>query len=388
MAQAALAENKGMDMIEMAVSELSKQVTNEAIAELSKKYMPLKINGIEDKSGYETVHKARMDVKNRRVAVEHKRKELKEDAVRFGKAVDAEANRIKSLLEPIENHLEAEQTAVDQEKKRIAAEKERIEAERVQARVNRLFGLGCRFDGQKFTLPFAPEGYAVMQAMVKAANDEQFEMICTKLQELVDAENARLAEIERLRKEEEARLAKVKEEQEAEAKRLAEIARKQEEEAAKIRAEQEAERKRLAAELQAFEDSIRAEREALEREKRAIEEAKAKEEAEKKRLAELEQARKEAAEKAAREAEEKVKREAEEKAAREKAEAEEAARQEALRPDKEKLLKLADEIDGFALPTLKNKRPISILTEAKAQLSLTAQFIRQGVGQLTPRKVK
>lgn len=377
MAQAALAENKGMDMIQMAVAELSKQVTNEAIAELSKKYMVLKINGIEDKSGYETVHKARMDVKNRRVAVEHKRKELKEDALRFGKAVDAEANRIKALLEPIESHLEAEQTAIDQEKKKIEAEKTRIEQERVQARVNRLFAMGCRFDGMKFSLPFAPEGFQVPQAMVKAANDEQFETICGKLQELVDAEIARLAEIERLRKEEEARLAKVKEEQEAEARRLAEIARKQKEEEDRIKREQEAEAARL-----------QAEREAIEEEKRRIEARKAAEEAKKKHEAELEQARKEAAEKAAREAEEKAQREAEEKAAREKAEAQEAARQEALRPDKEKLLKLAEAIESMELPKLKNKKTIAILTAVKDRLNDDARFIREEVGQLTPRKVR
>lgn len=375
--QPALKQEQGMDMIQVAVGELSKQLTNEAIAELSKKYMVLKINGLEDKAGYDTVHRARMDVKNRRVAVEHKRKELKEDALRFGKAVDAEANRIKALLEPIESHLEAEQTAIDQEKARIAAEKARIEQERVQGRVNRLFAMGCRFDGQMFFLPFGSisEGFKVPQAMVKAANDEQFETICAELQKLVDAENARLAEIERQRKEEEARLAKIKEEQEAEARRL-------KEEQDRIRQEAE----RVKAEAEAAERKLREEREALEREKRAIEEAKLKEEAEKKRQEELEQARKEAAEKAAREAEEKAQREAEEKAAREKAEAQEAARQEALRPDKEKLLKLAEAIESMELPKLKNKKTIAILTAVKDRLNDTARYLREEVGQLTPRK--
>jgi hypothetical protein len=388
MPQVALAENKGMDMIEMAVSELSKQVTNEAIAELSKKYMPLKINGLEDKKGYEAVHAARMDVVKRRTAVEKKRKELKADALKFGQAVDAEAKRITALLHPIENHLESEESAIVQEKARIAAEKERLEQERIQGRVNRLYEMGCRFDGQKFSLPFAPDGFFLPHTLAKTAADEQFEVFCAEFQKLIDAENARIAEVERLRKEEEARLAKIREEQEAEAKRLAEIARKQEEEAARIRAEAEAERKRLDDERKAAEDKIREEREAIEKEKRAIEEAKEKEEAEAKRKQELENARKEAAEKAQREAEEKAKREAEEKAAQEKSEAEEAARQEALRPDKEKLLKLADALDSFELPVLKHKKPIAILTDVKRELTNMALFIREEVGQLKPRKTK
>jgi len=382
MQQTALAENKGMDMIEVAVAELSQLLTTEAIAELSKRYMPLTINGLEDKKGYDAVHQARMDIKNRRIVVEKKRKKMKEKALIFERAVDAEANRIKGLLEPIETHLEAQETAIDQEKARIKAEAEKREQERIQARINRLFEMGCRFDGQKFSLPFAPDGFFLPQALAKTAADEQFEVFCQEFQKLIDAENARIAEEERLRKEEEARLAKVREEQEAEAKRLAEIARKQEEEAARIRAEAEAERKRLEDERKAAEDKIRAEREAIDKEKRAIAEAKAKEEAEKKHQAELEQARKEAAEKARKEEEDRVKREAEEKAAAEA----EAKKFEEMKPDKEKLLKLADALDSFELPVLKHKKPIAILTDVKTMLSDTARLIREEVGQLKPRK--
>jgi hypothetical protein len=406
MGNPALAEISKPDMIQVAVAELTKQATDAAIAELSKKYLSLKINGLNDEKGFKDVHAARMDVRNRRIAVEKKRKELKEDALKFGKAVDAEAKRITGLLAPIEEHLEAEESAVENEKKRIKEEQERKEQERIQARFNRLFEYGCRFDGKDFSI----HGFVIPQSLAKSANDEQYADICAEIEKRIEAENARIAEEERLRKEEEERLAKVREEQEAEARRLAEIARKQKEEEERIRAEQEESARKL-----------QEEREALEREKREIEERKSREEAEKKRQEELEQARKEATAKARNEMllaigfqypfddlgdmpddqwsamygehkkawDEKqnalfIAKMKEEKAAAEA----EAKKFEEMKPDKEKLLKLADSLDSFELPALKHKKPIAILTDVKSMLTDTARFIREEVGQLKPRKGK
>lgn len=216
-----------------------------AIAVMAEKYLPLKINGIDDAAGYSLVHKARMDVKAKRCAVETVRKELKADALEYGRKVDAEAKRLTALLTPIEEHLTAEEDA-------YVAEKERIKN----------------------------------AARLKA---------------------------------------------EAEAKAKAEA-----EEAAR-KAQQEAE----AAALRAEREKIEAERKAIEAERQRI-------------AAEQKAARAEAAEKARIETEARLQREAIEKAQAEakRLEAEEEAkrREEALRPDREKLLAVADAVAAVVIP--------------------------------------
>ena len=80
-------------------------ITDAAIAEMSTLYMGLAITDLEDKEQFDAVHSARMVVKGKRVEVEKKRKELKADAIAWGKKVDTEAKRIFGKLEPIETHL-------------------------------------------------------------------------------------------------------------------------------------------------------------------------------------------------------------------------------------------------------------------------------------------
>lgn len=93
--------------------------TDAAIAELAKAYLPLTISGVDDAAGYEAVHQARMDVKGKRVEIEKTRKELKADAIAFGRKVDDAAKRLTTLLRPIESHLLQEEKAIDDEKDRI-----------------------------------------------------------------------------------------------------------------------------------------------------------------------------------------------------------------------------------------------------------------------------
>jgi len=102
------------------------------IEDLGKKYMTLKINGLEDKDGYSVVHQARMTMKDLRVRIEKKRKELKEDSLAYGRAIDGEAKRINSLIEPIENYLTAQEEEIDKTKEQIRLENERIKYEELQ----------------------------------------------------------------------------------------------------------------------------------------------------------------------------------------------------------------------------------------------------------------
>lgn len=276
-----------------------------AIAELSAKYMPLTINGMEDAKGFKAVHEARMIVKNTRVAVEKKRVELKADALAYGKAVDSAAKRLTELLSPIEDHLEAEENAVTEAREKIKREAAEARRAKLQARLDGL--AACGNVG-------SPE---VIEGMTDSAFASYLASVKLDFDARMDAERAAAQK----RKEEEEALA-------AERERLAAITRQQEAEAAKLAAE----RKRIDDEAAA-----------------------------KARAAELEKAKAEAAEQARVAAEkrhaEQIARDkaaAEAKAAQEKAaeDAREAARikAEAERPQREKLILVARAIDDLPIP--------------------------------------
>jgi hypothetical protein len=79
---------------------------------------------------------------SKRNEVEDKRKELKADSLKFGRAVDDEAKRLTLMLSPIELHLKAEKDKIDSEKKRIAEEEEARKQRVIVHRHEMLVGVG------------------------------------------------------------------------------------------------------------------------------------------------------------------------------------------------------------------------------------------------------
>ena len=315
-------------------------VTDAALAKMEG-YLSLTVKGLDDKDGLKAVHNARMIVKGVRVDVEKRRKELKADALEWGRKVDSEAKRIFAKIEPIETHLTTEEEKITKEQERIKAEAERQRQETAQSRCNAMARLGMSF-------PF-------QQALT--ISDAEFDTILTEAQAFHDAERARIAEEQRAAAEKEEAERKAREEEAAKlAAERAEIER--------IRAEEDTKRKVEEAKLQA-------EREKLEAERRKIDEAKREQE----RQAELEKARKEAAEKAAQEAKERAEREAKEKAEAEERAKAEAARQEALKPDKEKLIAFAGAIPIIQFPKLNTDEARGILAEAERRLIAINRYI-------------
>lgn len=275
------------------------------IAKWSEDFLLLKIADLNDMTALRAVHDARMIVKNARVDVEKTRKALKQESLDWGRMIDAEAKRITALLEPIERHLTDEEGRVEAEKARIKQAKEDAARAVVQSRLDELMAFGC-------VIPWA---------LANAMTPEQYAERLTEVTEAFVAKQAVEAERLRLQAIEDERRA-------AETKRLAD----ERERLAKIANEQEEEANRLSAA------------------KRRLEA----EETAKSREVELEAARAEAAEKARIETEGRIKREAAE--AEKKRQAKEAAaeakrkRLEALRPDREKLLALAEAISAIELP--------------------------------------
>lgn len=174
----------------------------------------------------------RLLLREKRIAIEKARKELKEQSLREGKAIDGIANVLKALIVPIEEYLDKQEKyieykkAAEEEAAKIAAEK-KAEEERL--------------------------------AREQAEREEQ---------ERIRKENARLK-----KEAEEREAAAAKERAEAAAKQKA-IEEKAEKERKAADAKLRAERERAEAEKRAAEEKARKERAALE-EKAMIERAKA-----------------------------------------------------------------------------------------------------------------
>jgi hypothetical protein len=278
----------------------------------------------------------RLGLREVRVEAEKKKKTLKEDILRQGRAIDGVLNVLKAIVEPIEEQLEqAEKFAEIQEAKRKADLKARREAE--------LQALGVDTAAYQLDL-MAEETYQQVLRTSQIIAKEKEEARQKAEADRIAREKAEAEERERIRQENE-RLKREAEERErkaaAERKRVEEERRKEREAAEAKAAEAEAARKKL-------EDQHRKEREEMER-KAAEEAARVRAEAEAKAKKEREAREKlEAQLKAAREAEEQKRRDAEE-----------AARKAAAAPDKEKLLSFAATIRGLKVPALATNKALS-----------------------------
>lgn len=394
-----LAPEANVDAMKRADNSI--EVWNEYRAQLEKLKTTaetLVVTDVSDKAGMKLARTTRLTLKDLRVSVEKKRKELGEEALRKTQAINATAGEIKDAISALETRLLeqeefAERKAEEEQRLRVqrrteqlaqywnpalpmpdlgalsvdqfdtlladaetthrakiaAAQKAREEAEAAEAkaqlrrdRSNELAPL-VRFIKVKLT----DLGEMTFETYSAILNDA----IAAERAEKVEQERQRV-ENERLKKEAEEQAAALKAEQEKAAaerkaaeEKLAAERRAAEEKAAKIKAEAEAaaakERERVAAEQEAERQRVAHERRTAE-----LKAQKEREEIEAKARAEREKA--EAAAKVERDAREKAERElaakrAQEEAAKKAADA--AAKKAARAPDREKLLALAQRVE-------------------------------------------
>lgn len=276
----------------------------------------------------------RLSLKNIRVDVEKKRKELKEDSLRTGRAIDSVAKFVKEIIEPAEKYLETQEKFAEIRQAERAA---KVKAERIEKLMQytsdlSLYNMDAITDEQFNTLLESLEyQHEIELAEQKRIEDEYIakEKAEAEEQERVRAENAKL------KKEAEEREKKAAQEKAAADKLLAE------------------ERAKAEAAQKAKDEELR-----VEREKAA--------QIERERAAEREAAERERAQ-----------REAEE--ARAKAAEEEKQRQALLAPDKEKLLALAVLIDQIELPALSSKSAQEVLNRTEEFLGKVSTYIRGNV---------
>ncbi len=278
----------------------------EQALEWNEKAKTLKVTDVTQVREMRMAREGRLALKDIRVRVEKTRKELKEDSLRKGKAIDLVANLLKSLIEPTEQYLETQEKFAE-----IQEANRKEEQRKLRTALLEPFGVQTEF-------------YKL---------DEMDETTFQNLyQSSKNAHENRIAEEKRL---EEDRIAR--EQQEVKARE-------------RIRLENE----RLKAEAEERERIMREERMKAEAERKAAEEAAAKKLAEEKAKAEAEQKamreeaqKKLAAERAERErveAELKAKQEAEAKA---RAEAEAAAEAELSKGDKEKFQDIINSLESI-----------------------------------------
>ena len=198
--------------------ELQKfDVVEAKLIELASNGKGLKIASPEDRTGIEAVKKARIAIKNERVRIEKKGKELRDQATKFNKAVLAKEKEYLAIIVPTEDELQAEEKRIADEQARIDREivekKQRITYERLNA--------------------LSAVGFVIDYSRAEAMTDEQFEKELAEGTSLFQAEQKRLAEQKEAQRLEAARL---------EALRIEQVAKQRELELAaqKVRLEQEA----------------------------------------------------------------------------------------------------------------------------------------------------
>ena len=104
--------------------------------EWSKKASSIVVTNASQKAEMDMARTGRLFLREKRIAIEKSRKELKEQALREGKAIDGIANVLKALIIPIEEHLDRQEHYVELKAAAELAEKQkeiawRIEEERI-----------------------------------------------------------------------------------------------------------------------------------------------------------------------------------------------------------------------------------------------------------------
>jgi len=111
----------------------------------------IKVTNDEQKTDMDIARVGRLFLREKRISVEKARKEMKEQSLREGKAIDGIANVLKGLIEPIEDYLDQQENftkyrllAEEKEKSRLELirleqeEQERIEKEKLEQEKIRL----------------------------------------------------------------------------------------------------------------------------------------------------------------------------------------------------------------------------------------------------------
>lgn len=337
----------------------------EEAGEILSTYKELEVTNHKQVALMQEARDKRLALKKIRTGVENRRKELKEDALKAGRAIDAVARFVKETIQPAEEYLQLQEDFVKIEAEKAAAQKK---AERLE-RLSPLVGDVSFYNYEEMT-------------------DEQFEdLITERTQARADAEAKRVKE-EAERKEAEEKEAKRIADQAKENERLKAEAVEKEKKERKIRerinrlgnigmvwnsangeyAQQGIHRAFTMAQVEQMPDD--------EFEKACDEVTNIVFEQNKK-----EEERRKAERATARKLEEE-KRERDEADAKEKAEAEEAEKAKLLAPDKDKLLAYAKALGELPVPMLETEEAQAIMNKARDYITTVSEKMTEKANTL------
>lgn len=314
---------------ERAVAALGFDTVKAEVEKLATQYAD--ITAISNKAGRDQAHSAAMALKSKRVEIQKRAKEVREDAVAFQKAVIAKGDELAAIIEPEEQRLISLRDAWDEEQARIKREAAEAEQRRKAWHESQITGIRGVVLNAAGAAPEKLRGLIAELELIEPSEEihaEYAPVVARAKAETLSKLLEMLAEAE----DREAEQARIKAAQEAEAARIA----AEREELTRLHAEAEARRQedeRKAAEARAAEEArLAAERAELARQREAQEARARAERAEIERQAAELRAQQEANEAEARRIE-RERAEADRKAAEEKAQAEreEAARAESKR---------------------------------------------------------
>lgn len=300
-------------------------------------YKTIEVTSEDQTEDMAKARRMRLALKDTRVEVEKKRKELKENSLKVGRAIDSVATFVKQNIEPAENYLLQQEKFAEIKQAERAAKLKADRTEKLMQYTN---------DISLYNLD--------------NMNDEQFNSLLATLKAQHEAKLAEEKRLEDERKAKEEADRKAIEEQakenarlkaEAEARALKEKKEREEREAKEAAAKAEQDKKD--AEAKAEQDRIKAE-------------AEAKIEAERKKTEALEQ--------------EKREREAEEK--RKQDEAAEQERKALLAPDRKKLNDFADMLGVITAPAVKSNKAQEVINYIEKELTRLSNYLNEKAKEL------
>lgn len=237
------------EMEQTNFDELIKYNVSEAVIQgLKDKYLHIKVTSFDDKENYEIAKRGHIEIKSLKAQIETRRKELKEDSLKFGRMVDSKAKQVVAPLIEIEDHLVAQRNVIDEEVKRRKEEAEKAQQKMIEERVSAFAKCGAVLsfiDATNWTEETFKAQYEVLKINFKTKQkiDAEYEERRRVYEQEMADKNRELEAREReiRRKEKEAFDIQV-----AENKRLQAEIRAKEEAEAKIKAEAEAKDKERA----------------------------------------------------------------------------------------------------------------------------------------------
>lgn len=323
-------------------------VPEKLIAELKQKFLPLIVQGVNDKGGCKVVNEARKKVKKLRTTLEAERKIKKADSIKFGRDLDAEAKRLSTELVVIEDHLMTQEKIVTDEFARVKAAEQKAIEDKHKQQIVHLIEKGVIFNGRNYVYSDS----VITDADIWNYTEEQFLEVIRDVTTWKIQEDDKKAEAEKLAKIEADKVAKEKAESE---KALKLENERIEKEQAEIRAKQKI-----------AQDKIDADKKELDDRQAKIEAAEKKiadEKAEVERVKELEAKKiKDAEEAAAKVEQDKLN----------KIEADKRA--EMLKPDKQKLSAYISELLEVKAPLLNSSDAKRLYDEIKIRICDSLQY--------------